>query len=88
MSTAANDGHNSLRLVVIDDHALFRRGLIGLLEEIPGFTVVGQAADGVRALPVIEETRPDVILLDLNMPNMDGLEVLRELKGRRFLRVC
>jgi len=84
MSAAANDGHNSLRLVVIDDHALFRRGLIGLLEEIPGFTVVGQAADGVRALPVIEETRPDVILLDLNMPNMDGLGVLRELKGRKI----
>jgi DNA-binding NarL/FixJ family response regulator len=46
---------NALRLMVVDDHALFRRGLVGLLEEIPGFQVVGQAGDGLQALPIIEE---------------------------------
>lgn len=74
---------NSLRLVVIDDHALFRRGLIGLLEEMPGFQVVGQAGDGQQAMSIIEQTHPDVILLDLNMPHMDGIETLRLLKERR-----
>lgn len=72
-----------LRLVVVDDHALFRRGLVGLLEEMPGFQVVGQAGDGQQALPVIEQTQPDVVLLDLNMPVMDGIATLRAMKERR-----
>jgi DNA-binding NarL/FixJ family response regulator len=71
-------------MVVVDDHALFRRGLVGLLEEMPGFTVVGQAGDGVQALPVIEQHRPDVVLLDLNMPNMDGIATLRAIRERRL----
>jgi DNA-binding NarL/FixJ family response regulator len=71
---------STLRLVVVDDHALFRRGLVGLLAEMPGFLVVGQAGDGLQALPVIEQVHPDVILLDLNMPVMDGIETLRVLK--------
>lgn len=74
---------NSLRLVVVDDHALFRRGLIGLLEEMPGFQVVGQAGDGQQAISIIEQMNPDVILLDLNMPNMDGIETMRVLKERK-----
>jgi DNA-binding NarL/FixJ family response regulator len=74
----------SLRLVVVDDHALFRRGLVGLLEEMPGFEVVGQAGDGQQALPVIEAARPDIVLLDLNMPVMDGIATLRALKERKL----
>lgn len=73
-----------LRLVVVDDHALFRRGLIGLLEEMPGFQVVGQAGDGEQALPVIEQSRPDVVLLDLNMPRKDGIATLREVREKRL----
>ncbi len=57
-----------IRLVVIDDHALFRRGLIGLLRDMPEFSVVGEASDGEEALQVIERTHPDVLLLDVNMP--------------------
>jgi DNA-binding NarL/FixJ family response regulator len=75
---------STLRLMVVDDHALFRRGLVGLLEEIPGFEVVGQASDGQQALPIIEELRPDILLLDLNMPNMDGIATLRALRGRKL----
>jgi len=74
----------SLRLVVVDDHALFRRGLVGLLEEMPGFQVVGQAGNGEQALPLIEQTKPDIVLLDLNMPKMDGIATLRELRSRRI----
>ena len=73
-----------LRLVVVDDHALFRRGLVGLLEEMPGFEVVGQASDGLQALAVIAEMQPDLVLLDLNMPRMDGIETLRELRSRKM----
>jgi DNA-binding NarL/FixJ family response regulator len=73
---------NTLRLVVVDDHALFRRGLVGLLEEMPGFQVVGQAGDGEKALPMIEQVQPDIVLLDLNMPNLDGIATLRELRAR------
>lgn len=73
-----------LRLVVVDDHALFRRGLVGLLEDMPGFTVVGQAGDGQQALPLIEKIHPDVVLLDLNMPTMDGIATLRALRERRL----
>ena len=69
-----------IRLVVIDDHALFRRGLISLLQEMPDFKVTGEASNGREALPVIEETRPDVVLLDINMPVMNGIEALGEIR--------
>jgi DNA-binding NarL/FixJ family response regulator len=72
-----------LRLMVVDDHALFRRGLISLLGDMPEFLVVGQAGDGGQALPIIDEVQPDVILLDLNMPIMDGIATLRALHERR-----
>lgn len=69
-----------LRLVVVDDHSLFRRGLIQILADIPEIQVVGEAADGIQALRVIQETNPDVVLLDVNMPHMDGVEVVRTLR--------
>jgi len=68
-----------LRLVVVDDHALFRRGLISLLAEMPEIEVVGEAEDGFEALDVIQKTDPDIVLLDLNMPRMDGIETVRAL---------
>ncbi len=84
MSAEPSIARKALRLVVVDDHALFRRGLVGLLEEMPGLLVVGQASDGQQALPLIEQARPDIVLLDLNMPVMDGIATLRALKERRI----
>lgn len=78
-----NAARGVLRLMVVDDHALFRRGLVGLLEEMPGFQVVGQAGDGQQALPMIDQLKPDIILLDLNMPVMDGIDTLRALRERQ-----
>ena len=67
---------SKIRLVVVDDHSLFRRGLVGLLEEMTDFQVVGEASNGQDALLVIENTKPDMVLLDINMPVMDGLQTL------------
>lgn len=74
---------NRLRLVVVDDHALFRRGLVGLLADMPEFTVVGEAGDGLQALDVIGAQKPDLVLLDVNMPKMDGVETVQELRARK-----
>ncbi len=71
---------NRTDLVVVDDHALFRRGLISLLSEMPDFQVVGEASNGREALQVIEKTRPGIILLDINMPIMNGIETLNEIR--------
>jgi len=68
------------RIVVVDDHALFRRGLVGLLSEMPEFEVVGEAADGHEVLELINRTNPDLILLDVNMPVMDGIATVQALR--------
>ncbi len=70
----------SIRLVVVDDHALFRRGLIGLINDLPGMSVVGEAGDGREALGIIQQQKPDVVLLDVNMPDMDGIQTVDEIR--------
>jgi DNA-binding NarL/FixJ family response regulator len=70
--------------VVVDDHALFRRGLIGLLSEFEGFEVAGQAGNGEEALQVIAKQKPDMVLLDINMPGLSGVETLRALRKAGF----
>lgn len=69
-----------IKLVVVDDHALFRRGLMGLLEEMPEFCVVGEAGNGLDAVQVIRNTRPDIVLMDVNMPQMDGIEAVQKVR--------
>lgn len=65
---------NPLRLVLADDHALVRAGLRSLLDEFPGMGVVGEAEDGAQALDLIAKLHPDIALLDIAMPNLNGLE--------------
>jgi two-component system, NarL family, nitrate/nitrite response regulator NarL len=74
-----------LRIVIADDHPIFRAGLRQLLETEADYEVVGEAADGVQAVDVVAESRPDLLLLDYSMPRSNGLDVLREL-DRRSLR--
>jgi len=71
-----------IKLVVVDDHALFRRGLVGLLDGMPEFQVVGEAGNGQEAIAVIEKHKPDIVLLDVNMPVMDGVTTVQMLRGR------
>jgi len=66
-----------VRVVLADDHALVREGTAELLERAGGIKVVGQAADGAEAVRLVQALRPDVLLLDLAMPGIDGLEVAR-----------
>jgi DNA-binding NarL/FixJ family response regulator len=71
---------NPLRIMLVDDHILFRKGLARLLDAQPDFEVVGEAADGEEALDGVETLRPDVVLMDLRMPVCDGLEATRRIK--------
>jgi len=69
-----------LSVVTVDDHPLFRRGLIQLLGTIPGFNLVGEASCGVDGIALVRKCKPDLLLLDLNMKDMSGLEVLKAVK--------
>jgi two-component system nitrate/nitrite response regulator NarL len=68
-----------IRILIADDHAVFRYGLRALLESEPKFTVVGEAADGSEVAKLTSDLKPAVLMLDLAMPRLTGIEVLREL---------
>ena len=71
---------NKIRLLVVDDQTVVREGLAAILAYYSDIDVVGQAEDGVQALKLAQKTQPDVILLDLVMPNMDGLTTIPKIK--------
>lgn len=71
---------DKVRVVLIDDHDLLRRGIKTMLESEAEIEVVGEADDGTRALSLVEETLPDVVIIDVVMPNKDGIEATREIK--------
>lgn len=68
-----------IRIAIADDHPIFRDGLRRLLESEPNLRVVGEAADGRQAIDLVRQTNPDILLLDVAMPNLPGLDALREL---------
>ena len=69
-----------LRVILVDDHPLFRQGLRRVLEGEPDIEVVGEIEDGNTALAVIPELKPDVVITDINLPGMNGLQITRTLK--------
>lgn len=73
---------DKMRLVIAEDHAIVREGIKGLLLGNPSFDVVGEAPDGVEALRMLQELKPDILLLDISMPNLDGLSVTKQAKKK------
>lgn len=76
-----NNPTRLIRILIADDHPIFRRGVRALLEAEADFEVIGEAADGAEVLEMVPRLQPDVLLLDLAMPNLTGMEALRELAG-------
>ena len=72
---------DSIKVLVVDDHTLFRRGIAAVLANQEGLEVVGEAADGLEAIEKAKEVTPDVILVDLNMPRCSGLEAIQALQA-------
>jgi len=74
-------GEERVRVLVADDHAVLRQGLVGLLEDYDSIDVVGEAADGLEAVKEALRLQPDVVLMDITMPQMNGIEATRRIKA-------
>jgi DNA-binding NarL/FixJ family response regulator len=72
----------AVRILLVDDHPIVRQGLRTLLEARPGWEVVGEASDGIEALEKVDKLQPDVVVLDVTMPRMNGLEACRQIQQK------
>ena len=79
-STPPQGAQEGLRIIIADDHALFRRGLIMVLEAEPDIEVVAETEDGVATVAKVGELAPDVVLMDVRMPRVDGIAATREIR--------
>ncbi|MFW6182640.1 MAG: response regulator [Chloroflexota bacterium] len=71
---------SEINVMIVDDHPMFRQGLRDLVETDPNLQIVGEAADGESALAMVGRLQPDVVLMDINLPTLNGLQVTRQLK--------
>jgi DNA-binding NarL/FixJ family response regulator len=82
-ASSAGRATGAIRVVLVDDHTILREGVRSLLDAESDIVVVGEADDGLEALEVVETLAPDVVIMDMVMPRMNGLEATREIKQRR-----
>jgi two-component system, NarL family, response regulator NreC len=80
MQTPESPAKTGVTILVVDDHHVVRRGLRTVLETEPGFSVVGEAADGLEALEMVERLQPDVVIVDIMLPSLNGLELIRRVR--------
>jgi NarL family two-component system response regulator LiaR len=83
MSKTSQEKAETIRVLVVDDHAIIRKGIRAVLELVPDIDLVGEAENGKQAVALDQALSPDVILMDLMMPEMDGIECIKQIKARR-----
>lgn len=76
---------DTIKIILADDHTLIRSGLKALLSFSPEFEVIGEADDGLSAIRQVEEKKPDILILDLSMPNMSGIDCIKEIRSRGLI---
>jgi DNA-binding NarL/FixJ family response regulator len=81
-NTVAPDQQNIVRLLLVDDHAMVRQGLRTILESYGDIPVIREASDGQEAVELTEQFKPSVIIMDINMPKMNGIEATGKIKSR------
>lgn len=74
---------NKLEIVIVDDHPVFLEGLITMLSLEDDIVIVGQASDGVQALAAVHQLKPNIVILDINLPTLNGLQVARQIRAMR-----
>ncbi len=78
-----NGEQKTVRILLVDDHALIRRGMRGQFALEPVFSIVGEAGDGAQAIELAAQLQPDVVLMDIDMPVMDGITATQRIKSDR-----
>ena len=83
MNEKQKENAGVIRVLVVDDHAIIRKGIRAVLDLVPDIDLVGEAENGLQAVKMESELNPDVILMDLMMPEMDGIECIKQIKTQR-----